>query len=80
MKLDKYLTEAKRGDKIYVIYDNSSKRVISSTMNPKKLIEIINNATEGGYTNGDLSNVESKGQDYFGTGSNKVTIFKTIIL
>lgn len=80
MKLDKYLTEAGRGERIYVIYDNSSKRVISTTKSPEKLIEIINNATKGNYTNSDLSNVESKGEDYFGSGGNKVTVFKTIVL
>ena len=80
MKLSNFLTEAKRGDRIYVIYDVSSKRVISTTQNPKKVVEMINNATKGGYTNSDLANVEMKGEDYFGSGAGKTIVYKTWIL
>jgi len=80
MKLKDFLVEAKRGARIYVRYDVASKRVISTTQTPEKLVDIINRATKGDYTNSDLYNVESKGDDYFGSGSNKITVFKTVIL
>lgn len=80
MNLKQFLVEAKRGDRIYVMYDVSSKRVISATESPKKLIEVINNATKGGFTNSDLYNVESKGEDSFGSGGNKIKVFKTVML
>jgi len=80
MKLENYLNEAKRGDKIYVIYSVSAKRVLSATLNPEKVVEILNNAGRSGYTNTNLARVEMRGEDDFGTGDKKIIVYKAVIL
>ncbi len=79
MKISKYLTE-KRGDTIYVLYDEHTKRVISATDNIDKLLEIINRATGGQQNKESLARLLTRGKDDFGKGNNKVVVFKTIMM
>jgi hypothetical protein len=80
MKLSNFLTEAKRGDRIYVIFDVSTTSVISATDNVNKLLEIVNRATKDNFNMTSLARMETRGQDDFGKGSNKVIVFKTVML
>ena len=79
MKLTKFLLE-KRGERIYVIFDVSTNSVISATNNIDKLLEIINRATKDNFNMTSLARMETRGKDDFGSGSNKVIVFKTIML